>query len=143
MPDMHISDIYYDAFLVNGKKEQHYQQFIPGEKVRLRVINAGASTYFWLNASDSLRVIAADGIDVVPTKIDKVLIAIAETYDFELTVPLHGAFHLQATAQDGSGSIHVFIGQEKNQFAPTIPKPDYFELMKKVAALHKGGIILI
>lgn len=102
MPDMHISDIYYDAFLVNGKKEQHCQQFKPGEKVRLRMINAGASTYFRLNASDSLRVIAADGIDAVPTKIDKVLIAIAETYDFELTVPLNGAFHLQATAQDGS-----------------------------------------
>ena len=46
---------------------------------------------------------------------------------------------MQATAQDGSGSTHVFIGQDKNKFAPTIPKPDYFELMKKVAALHKGG----
>ncbi|HBD74271.1 MAG TPA: copper oxidase [Acholeplasmataceae bacterium] len=139
MPDMHISDIYYNAFLVNGKKEQHYRDVSPGEKIRLRVINAGASTYFMLNGTYSLRVIAADGVDVVPTKIDQVLIAIAETYDFEISIPENGAYHFQATAQDGSGSTNVFIGQEKNQFAPKIPKPDYFALMKKVAEFHKGG----
>ena len=45
---MDVSDVYYDRFLINGDSEQMLSQFKAGDKVRLRVINAGASSYFWL-----------------------------------------------------------------------------------------------
>ncbi|MAR66800.1 MAG: copper oxidase, partial [Crocinitomicaceae bacterium] len=44
-----IADIYYPAFLTNGKSLAEYPEFKPGEKVRLRLINASASTYYWID----------------------------------------------------------------------------------------------
>ena len=49
MPGMDISDVYYDAFLINGKKESIYPNFKAETPIRLRVVNASASTYFWLS----------------------------------------------------------------------------------------------
>ncbi|MCB9352359.1 MAG: multicopper oxidase domain-containing protein [Lewinellaceae bacterium] len=47
MPLMDISDVYYNTFLINGlPQEQQLTGFQPGEKVRLRVINGSASSYF-------------------------------------------------------------------------------------------------
>lgn len=140
MPDMHIADIYYNAFLANGMKTATYDNFKPGEKVRIRVVNAAASTYFWLNSSNQLQVISSDGIDIEPILMEKVLISVAETYDFLLTIPDEGQIEIKASAQDGSGNTSVFLGKGNKILAPDIPKPDYFELMKKVAILHgKGG----
>jgi FtsP/CotA-like multicopper oxidase with cupredoxin domain len=44
---MVVADVYYPAFLINGKQTIEYPDFKPGEKVRVRVINGGAST-FWM-----------------------------------------------------------------------------------------------
>ena len=44
-----IADIYYPAFLSNGKRLAEYPTFKSGEKVRLRFINASASTYYWVD----------------------------------------------------------------------------------------------
>jgi hypothetical protein len=41
MPAMDVSDVAYDAFLANGRKSISLPAQ-PGEKVRLRFINAGA-----------------------------------------------------------------------------------------------------
>jgi hypothetical protein len=42
---MDVSDIYYDKFLINGKTESQLSQFKAGDKVRLRISNAGASSF--------------------------------------------------------------------------------------------------
>ena len=44
MESADIADIYYNAFLINGEQIQDYPEFKPGEKVRLRIINAAASS---------------------------------------------------------------------------------------------------
>ena len=46
LPAMDVSDVAYDAFLVNGQRRINLEAR-PGERVRLRLINAGASTYFY------------------------------------------------------------------------------------------------
>ncbi|MBA4055879.1 MAG: copper oxidase, partial [Marivirga sp.] len=51
MPAMDVSDVYYDKFLINGRRDNDYPEVKPGEKVRLRIINGGASSYFWLQFS--------------------------------------------------------------------------------------------
>ena len=43
-----IADIYYPAFLINGKQNVEYPDLKPGEKVRLRIIDGAASTSFWM-----------------------------------------------------------------------------------------------
>lgn len=140
MPGMHISDIPYDAFLTNGELVQVYDEFKAGEKVRIRVINAAASSYFWLNfAGGHLNIVSADGIDVQPAHTEKVLIGLAETYDFIITVQEGKSLEFQATAQDVTGSTSAFIGYGTKVFAPDIPKPDYQELGELMADMHGGS----
>ena len=106
-----IADIYYPAFLSNGHNLAEYPDLKQGEKVRLRFINASASTYFWLDfGGGNPQVIAADGVDLVPVKKNRLLFAIAETYDFSITIP-KGTLEITATAQDGSGHTSIHLGK--------------------------------
>ncbi len=139
MPGMHISDIPYDAFLINGKEMLEYSEFKTGEKVRLRVINAGGSTYFWLHQGGGhVQVVSADGIDVQPVHTEKVLIGNAETYDFMVTIPENKQIEFRATAQDVTGYASVFLGSGEKVFARDIPKPDYQAMNVRMAAMHGG-----
>jgi len=52
-----IADIYYPAFLINGESSSEYPGFEPGERVRLRIINGAASSYFWLTFGGSTPVL--------------------------------------------------------------------------------------
>jgi len=135
MPPMDISDVGYDLFLINGKRELTLPVKL-GEEILLRIINASAGTYFYLQFADgNMRVVSADGQDVEPVDLDRILIAIAETYDVIVTVSDEGSFELRATAQDGSGSASAFIGEGERVFAPDIPKPDLYRMN---GAGHEG-----
>ncbi|MGJ8677520.1 MAG: multicopper oxidase domain-containing protein [Akkermansiaceae bacterium] len=113
MAAMDLSDVYYDQFWANGKTEIS-PKAKPGESVRLRFINAGASSYFYLSSSTGdLKIIAADGVDVVPVKVPRILIGMAETYDVIVQVPMKGRYEVRATAQDGSGHASIFLGEGK------------------------------
>jgi len=128
MPPMDVSDVGYDLFLVNGKKEWALPAK-PGEKILLRIINAAAGTYFYFQfAGGPIKVISADGQDVEPVDLDRILIAIAETYDVIVTVSDKRSFELKATAQDGSGNVSAFIGEGERVFTPDIPKPDLYRM---------------
>jgi hypothetical protein len=101
--------------------------------VRLRIINASASTYFYLQfAGGDMKIVSADGVDVKPVSMKRFLIAVAETYDVIVTIPENGAYELRATAQDGSGHTSLFIGSGKQISAPDIPKPNLYKM-------HVGG----
>ncbi|CCH57642.1 multicopper oxidase (plasmid) [Fibrisoma limi BUZ 3] len=141
MAPMDISDVYYERFLINGKDTTRHPEIKPGQTVRLRVINASASTYFHVNfAGGSLKLIAADGLDVQPVDVDRRLIAIAETYDFLLTVPQGGAFEIRATAQDGSGYASALLGSGLVHYAPTIPRPDLYKLTANMSRMGGMGM---
>ncbi|MFC3366393.1 hypothetical protein ACFOG5_24745 [Pedobacter fastidiosus] len=45
MNAMDVSDVFYDAFLINGKNQNEQPQFKARDKVRLRIANGGASDY--------------------------------------------------------------------------------------------------
>ena len=131
-----IADVYYDAFLVNGQPVQEYPDFKPGERVRLRIINGGTSTQFWLTfGGEDPLLVAADGQDVVPVKHNKTFIAIAETYDFLVTIPPSGKLEFRAMAQDGSGTASAFLGTGPVLAAPVLPRPDKIALMQQMAKM--------
>ncbi len=140
MPGVDISDVSYDAFLINGKKHKKYSQFKPGDRVRVRVVNAGASTYFWTTfGGEAPKMISADGIDVVPVETPKVLHAIAETYDYIVTLPKNGkAIEIKAWAQDGSGSASVVLGAGEVLPAPVVLPPNYIEKTKMLGSMEMG-----
>ena len=83
MTAMDVSDVYYEKFLINGKNENVLpQSYKTGDKVRLRISNGGASTYFWLTyAGGKMTVVANDGNDVEPIEVDRLIVAVSETYD--------------------------------------------------------------
>ena len=129
---MDVSDVYYDKFLINGKNESQLSQFKGGEKVRLRISNGGASSYFWLNyAGGKMTVVANDGNDVVPIEVDRLIIGVSETYDVVVTIPNEDvAYEFLATPEDRTKSASIYLGNGKIQLKSRMPKLKYFEGMK-------------
>ena len=136
MESADIADIYYNAFLNNGKVTTEYPEINPGEKVRVRFINGAASSQFWLTfgGKDPL-LVSADGLDVEPIIHNKTFIAIAETYDFIVTIPDSGKIEIRATVQDGSGQTSAFLGNGDILTAPDVPRPDKIGMMIKMAKM--------
>ncbi|WP_318345696.1 multicopper oxidase domain-containing protein [Flagellimonas baculiformis] len=130
-----IADIYYPAFLTNGEILAEYPDFKPGEKVRLRFVNASASTYYWMDfGGGNPMVVSGDGVDVEPVSKSRFLFGIAETYDVIVTVP-EGTLEVTATAQDGSGHTSLHLGQGTLFPATTIDRPDKVAMMKQMAQM--------
>lgn len=129
---MDVSDVYYDKFLINGKNESQLSQFKGGEKVRLRISNGGASSYFWLNyAGGKMTVVANDGNDVEPLEVDRLIIGVSETYDVVVTIPNEDiAYEFLATPEDRTKSASIYLGNGKIQLKSRMPKLKYFEGMK-------------
>ncbi len=129
---MDVSDVYYDKFLINGKDESQLSQFKDGEKVRLRISNGGASSYFWLNyAGGKMTVVANDGNDVKPLEVDRLIIGVSETYDVVVTIPNEDiAYEFLATPEDRTNSTSIYLGNGKIQLKSRMPKLKYFEGMK-------------
>lgn len=128
MMPMDLSDVGYDAFLVNGRRHLNLGGR-PGERIRLRIINASAASYYYLHSSAGpMTIVAADGPPVEPVKVERFLMAIAETYDVIVTVPQHGQYELRATAQDGSGHSSVFFGEGTPHPASDPPKADLYQM---------------
>ncbi|MES2133147.1 MAG: multicopper oxidase domain-containing protein [Bacteroidota bacterium] len=136
---MDVSDVYYDRFLMNGKNESQLSQFKAGDKVRLRISNGGASTYFWLKyAGGKITVVANDGNDVVPVEVDRLIIAVSETYDVIVTIPNDSiSYEFLATSEDRINSSSLFIGNGIKQLASPLPKLKYFEGMKMMNGMMK------
>ena len=130
-----IADIYYPAFLSNGKKLAEYPEFKTGEKVRLRFINASASSYYWVDfGGGNPMIVASDGVDVTPEYKNRFLFAIAETYDVIVTIP-EGTLEITATAQDGSGNTSIHLGSGKLYPATVIDRPDKVAMMKQMTKM--------
>src|SRR5690606_13883332 len=93
---MGVSDVYYDKVLINGShstdlKTIDGKKLKAGDKVRLRVSNGGVSSYFWLRyAGGKITVVASDENDVEPVEVDRLIIAVSETYDIVVTIPQDG-----------------------------------------------------
>jgi len=101
-----LSDVKYDAFLLNGRGPENPWTLTvrPGERVRLRVVNGGGSTYFRVRCDEHpLQITHADGLAVEPTTVDHFLIGMGEVYDAVVTMKATGSYTLHAVAQDGSG----------------------------------------
>jgi len=136
---MDVSDVYYEKFLINGKAEQQLSQFKAGDKVRLKVSNGGASTYFWLTyAGGKITVVANDGNDVEPVEVDRLIVAVSETYDIIVTIPEENtSYEFLATSEDRIKSASLYLGNGIKQLTAPLPKLKYFEGMKMMNGMMK------
>jgi len=103
-----ISDVTGAAytFLVNGHgpKDNWTALFSPGERVRLRFINAAAQSVFNVRIPGlRMTVVAADGQLVRPVEVDEFQIGNAETYDVIVQPTEDKAFSIISESVDRSG----------------------------------------
>lgn len=140
MGGMDFSDVGYDAFLVNGKRDSQLATARPGDRVRIRIVNAAASSYFHVSLGQTpMRVISADGVDIEPVYAKELLMGMAETYDVLFEVPEGKNYELKATSQDGTGSASGWIGMGEKVPAPTRPGPDPYASMDHGGPGGHGG----
>jgi CopA family copper-resistance protein len=92
--------------------------YSPGERVRLRFINASAMTFFDVRIPGlPMTVVAADGVDVEPVETDELRIAVAETYDVVLTPPDERALTIFAESMDRSGYARGTLAARQGDLA--------------------------
>ncbi len=131
MNAMDVSDVYYDNFLINGQNQHTQPQFKAGDKVRLRIANGGASDYYWLTyAGGKITVVASDGNDVEPVEVDRLIIAVSETYDVVVTIPENKSYEFLVTPEDRTKSASLWLGSGEKIAAAKLPKLKYFAGMK-------------
>jgi FtsP/CotA-like multicopper oxidase with cupredoxin domain len=94
-------DVKYPYFLVNGRIADEPETFRakPGDRVRIRLINAAGDTAFRVAlAGHAMTVTHTDGFPVEHARTDALLIGMGERYDVLVTVG-SGAFALVALAE--------------------------------------------
>lgn len=135
-----VSDIEYDAFLANGETQQFYSMK-PGSTARLRLINGGAGTYFNVQfANMTMKVIAADGMDIQPIEVEQLLITNGETYDVLVTIPDSKRYELRAMADDASGYSSVLLGSGKKVVAVK-GQGVYGQSLMRTPKVRSNGVI--
>ncbi|PTQ08215.1 copper-binding protein [Sphingomonas oleivorans] len=108
------------TYLVNGHgpKDNWTALFRPGERVRLRVINASAMTNFNVRIPGlPLTIVQADGQNVQPVTVDEFQIAVAETYDLIVTPTEDRAYTLVGEAIDRSGMARATLAPREGMAA--------------------------
>jgi CopA family copper-resistance protein len=114
------------TYLMNGRPPAANWTglFVPGERVRLRVINGSAMSYFDVRIPGlKMTVVAADGLHVRPVEVDEFRIAVAETFDVIVEPTGQDAFTLFAQAMDRTGFAAGTLAVRSGLQAP-VPEPD-------------------
>ncbi|CAB3679584.1 Copper resistance protein A [Achromobacter denitrificans] len=116
--------------------------FRPGERVRLRFINASAMTYFDVRIPGlKMTVVAADGQDVRPVDVDEFRIGVAETYDVIVEPREDRAYTIFSQAMDRSGYARATLAPRAGMQAevPTVDRVQLLGMMDMGMAHDMGG----
>lgn len=112
------------TYLINGHgpQENWTGLFRPGERVRLRFINASAMTIFNIRIPGlPMTMVQADGTHVRPVETDEFQISVAETYDAIVTPTEDRAYTLMAESIDRSGFCRATLAPRLGMTAPVPP----------------------
>jgi len=112
------------TFLVNGHgpRDNWTALFQPGERVRLRFINASAMTIFNVRIPGlPLTIVQADGQDVRPVTVDEFQITVAETFDVIVTPTDERAYTIVGEAVDRSGLARATLAPREGMAAGVPP----------------------
>ena len=113
------------TYLINGMAAQDNWTglFQPGERVRLRLINAGAASYFDVRIPGlPMTVVQADGQNIEPVTVDEIRVAIAETYDVIVEPTDDRAYTIFAEAMDRSGFARGTLAPRQGMSGPMPPR---------------------
>lgn len=109
------------TYLANGRGPEEGLEFLfrSGERIRLRIINGSAMTFFNVRIPGlPMTVIAADGQNVRPVEVDELQIATAETYDVIVEPAGAEAYSIVAESMDRSGMALAMLASRPGARAP-------------------------
>ncbi|EGF94608.1 copper resistance protein A [Brevundimonas diminuta ATCC 11568] len=112
------------TYLVNGHgpEENWTGLFRPGERVRLRIINASAMSIFNFRIPGlPMTVVQADGENVRPVEVDEFQISVAETYDVIVRPTEDRAYTIVSEAIDRSGMGRATLAPRMGMTAEVPP----------------------
>ena len=140
MGGMDVSDVGYDAFMINGKRDSQLIVGKPGQKLRIRIINAAASSHFHVALGQGpMKVVSADGVDIQPVMAKELFVAMAETYDVVYQIPPGKNTELRITPPDATGFASGWIGSGAKVKSPTKSPPDLYAATDHSKMGHGGG----
>lgn len=118
-------DVVYPHYLINGRVPAAPVTLRgkPGQRVRLRIVNAGSDTAFRV-ALDGHRmtVTHTDGFPVQPTEADALLVGMGERYDVLVTLA-DGVFPLVALAEGKGGQGRAVVRTATGAPPPASARP--------------------
>lgn len=137
-----LSDVTGYTFLINGKTpEQNWSGlFKPGERVRLRFINASAMSFYDVRIPGlKMLVVSADGQNVEPVTVDEFRFGVAETYDVIVTPREDKAYTIAAEPIDRTGfAIGTLTPRAGIHGEMPAPRPRALLTMADMGMGHEG-----
>jgi CopA family copper-resistance protein len=134
------------TFLINGHGPEDGLElaYNPGERIRLRIINGSAMTFFNVRIPGlPMTVVAADGQNIRPVETDEFQMGNAETYDVIIQPRGAEAFTFVAEAMDRSGMGVATLTSRPGASAavPALRKPPLLTMadMGMSASDHGAG----
>lgn len=128
MSESDLADVtgYTYTYLLNGNTPAANWQglFRPGERVRLRFINASAMTFFDVRIPGlKMTVVGTDGMPVEPVTVDEFRMGVAETFDVIVEPDEDRAYTVFAQSIDRSGFARGTLTSRPGLVAP-VPEMD-------------------
>ena len=133
------------TYLINGHGPEDGLElpYKPGERVRLRIINGSAMTFFNVRLPGlPMTVVQADGQNVQPVAVDELQIGVAETYDVVVTPTEAGAFAIAAESMDRSGMAQASLTSQPGRKAafPALRDPPLLSMVDMgLGGMDHGG----
>lgn len=135
-----LSDVSGYTFLTNGKTaaQNWTGLFKPGERVRLRFINASAMTIYDVRIPGlKMSVVQADGQNVEPVTVDEFRFGVAETYDVIVMPQDDKAYTIAAESIDRTGfALGTLAPREGMEGPAPQPRPRALLTMADMGMTH-------
>ncbi|MGM0543027.1 MAG: copper resistance system multicopper oxidase [Pseudomonadota bacterium] len=131
------------TYLLNGHspEENWTALFKTGERVRLRVINGSAMSYFDVRIPGlKMTVVAADGQPVQPVPVDEFRIGVAETYDVLVSPDDDQAYTIFAESMDRSGYARATLAPREGMQAEIPERRQIADRGMEAMSVHMDGM---
>ncbi len=136
-----VTGAYYH-YLINGHDSVGNWTgiFKPGERVRLRIINAAAMSNFNIRVPGlPMTIMAADGLPLTPVETDEFQIAVAETWDVIIEPKEAIPYAFIAESIDRSGQCRATLAPQMGMTAPIPPLRERPLLTMKDMGMDHGS----
>ena len=131
------------TYLLNGHspEENWTALFKAGERIRLRVINGSAMSYFDVRIPGlKMTVVAADGQPVQPVPVDEFRIGVAETYDVLVSPEDDQAYTIFAESMDRSGYARATLAPREGMQAEMPERRQIADRGMEAMSVHMDGM---